>query len=151
MGKLMPEVEKAAEERGLIVLETNFVKEAGKWTIKIFIYNTEGPVTHEDCEKITKEIDKYAEEIIPTAYRLEVSSPGTERKLKSEKEYKIFRGERVKIKLKKFAEKEVKTFYAKIGDYTEDGGLKVETEDGEALKIKKEEISYIKLEPEYKY
>jgi len=150
--KIMPVVEQAAEENGLLTVEVNFVKEAGKWTLKIFIYNPQKPVTHEDCENITKKVDPVLDELISVPYRLEVSSPGTERKLKSEKEYEIFKGKRVKIKKKKTAESETKTFLAWIRKYTPEEGLTADLPDEEGeIKIKQENISYVKLEPEYKF
>lgn len=151
LAKILPIIEKIAEDNNLFVVETSFMQEAGKWTVKIFIYNKEKPITHEDCENTTKQVSSQLDTIITVPYRLEVSSPGTERKLKTEKEYKIFRGERVKIKLKKSTEKEVKNFYAKIKDYKEEEGLILEKLDKEEIKIKKEEISSIKLEPEYSF
>lgn len=147
-----PVVEKAVEEANLILLEINFVKESGKWHLRVFIYNDKGPVTHDDCENITKKIEPYIDEIIPVQFYLEISSPGTERKLKTEKEYKIFKGKRVKIKLKKHVENDTKTFTGKIIDYTEDKELIIEPADKlNIIKVKKEDISSVKLEPEYNY
>lgn len=147
-----PILEKIAEERGLILLETAFVKEAGVWTLRIFIYRENGAITHEDCENITRAADAYLDELIPIPYRLEVSSPGLDRKLKSEKEYNIFRGKRVKIKLKGnsgYPERGTNPFLATIVGYNEEG-LTVQTHDtDETLTIKKEWISLVKLEPEF--
>ncbi len=148
---IKPVSEKAAQESGLLEVETVFLKEASKWTVKIYIYNPRSSVTHEDCEKITQKLAPCLDEIIPVPYCLEVSSPGTERKLKSKKEYEIFKGERVKVKLKKTTEKDIKVFPAKIRDYKEDEGLILEMPDGTELKIKNEDISSVKLEPEYNF
>ncbi len=150
--KITPVIEKTVEDSGLLTVESGFLKQAGKWIVKIFIYDPQKPVTHEECENITKKIDPYLDEIIPVPYCLEVSSPGTERKLKSEREYEIFKGKRVKVKLKKTEEREAKTFPAKIRNYKEAEGLTLEL-PGEAgeIKIKKEDISSVKLEPEYNF
>ncbi len=152
MKTIMPVIEKAAEFDGLLPVETDFVQEAGQWTLKVFLYNPATPITHADCENITKKIESVLEELIPVQFRLEVSSPGTERKLKSDKEYGIFKGERVKVKLKKSAQTEPRTFLAKIKDYKESDGLLLETLDPpEEIKIKNEDISSVKLEPEYEF
>ena len=149
--KIMPIIENAVEDSEFSLVELNFVKESGNWYLKIFIYNPQKPITLEDCEIVTKKIAPYLDEIISVPYRLEVSSPGTERKLKSKKEYEIFKGKKVKIKLKKTAEKESQIILAKIRNYTEEEGLILELpEKKEFLKIKKREITYVKLEPEYK-
>ena len=149
---IMPLIEQAAEESGLLLLEVNFVQESGKWHLKIFLYNPEAPVTHENCQTVTKKISEQLNEIIPIHFYLEVSSPGSDRKLKSEKEYEIFKEKRVKIKVKKNVEKEQKIFLAIIKDYTEENGLEIAIigEEG-TLKLKQKDISYVKLEPEYNY
>jgi len=149
--KITPIIEKVVEDSELSLVEINFCQESGNWRLKIFIYNPKKAITLEDCEIVTKKIAPLLDEIIPVHYRLEVSSPGTERKLKAEKEYEIFKGKRVKIKLKKTPEKEALIISAKITDYTEDDGLILELpEKNEVLKIKKQEITYVKLESEYK-
>ncbi len=152
MKAIMPLIEKAVEECGLLLLEVNFVKDSGNWHLRIFVYNSEGNVTHDNCKTITKKIDEQLEEIIPVPFYLEVSSPGSDRKLKSDKEYEIFKEKRVKIKVKKSVEREQKIFLAIIKNYTEKDGLTVEIigEEG-LLQLKKEDISYVKLEPEYNY
>jgi len=150
--KISPVIEKIIEECGLIPVEVDLVQESNIWSLRIYIYNPQKPITHENCETVTKKIDKYLDEMISEPYRLEVGSPGTERKFKSGKEYEIFKGQRVKIKLKKNEEKESKIFLAKILNYAEQEGLIVELPDsGDVLTLKKEEISSVKLEPEYKF
>ncbi len=150
--KILPLIEKTVKEHGLVTVEVNFINESGKWHLKIFIYKSGAPVTHEDCEKIVKSLNEPLDEIIPIPYILEVSSPGTERKLKSENEYEIFKGERVKIKLKKSEEHEAGTFIAKIKDYSKEKGLTLElAEEKGELTVKNKNISSIKLEPEYNY
>lgn len=147
---ITPMIEQTAEENGLIALETAFVKEAGAWTLRVFIYREDGTITHDDCQTITKALDSCLDEIITAPYRLEVSSPGLDRKLKSTKEYNIFKGKRVKVKLKNHAERGSMPFPAKIADFSEENGLTLEPLDTEGfLCVKKEEISFVKLEPEF--
>jgi len=158
IGKVTPLVEKAAEGVGLQLLEVDFVNEFDKWHLQVFIYNPEHPVTHEDCQKVTSALDEILDLIIPVPFYLEVSSPGTERKLKSPKEYEIFKGSRVKVKLKKPLDndlKELKIFFGVILDYDKERGLKIKPEEGtveviEVIEIKENNISQIKLEPKYK-
>ena len=152
MKKAMPLIEEAAKDAELIPLEVNFVKESGRWHLKIFLYNPLGQVTHENCQAVTRKIDTELDELIPVPFYLEVSSPGTDRKLKSEKEYEIFKGNRVKVKVKNSAGQEQKVFLAIIKNYTEEEGLTLEVigEEG-ILKLKQKDITYVKLEPEYNY
>ncbi|OGI03824.1 MAG: hypothetical protein A2Y25_07200 [Candidatus Melainabacteria bacterium GWF2_37_15] len=129
--KIMPVVDKIVKDSGLILVEEDFVKEAGKWTLKIFIYNPEKPITHENCENVTRKLSEHLDEIITVPYYLEVSSPGIDRKLKSEREYHIFKGKRAKIKLKTG-----KIYISEINDEV-------------IKKYINNEISYTKLDPEY--
>jgi len=150
--KIIPVIEKAVEDSRLLLLEVDFVKEFNKWHLRIFIYHPKRPVTHEDCELITNRIDEYLDTLIPVHYYLEVSSPGTERKLKSSREYLIFKGSRVKIKLKQSVDEMEKVFIASIIDYNNDEGLKIRVEEtNDIINIEEKNISYIKLEPDYKY
>jgi len=152
INKVTPMIEKAAEESGLHLLEVDFVNEFGKWHLQVFIYNPKEPVTHEDCGKITTKLDEYLDLIIPVPFYLEVSSPGTERKLKSPKEYEIFKGNRVKIKLKQPINENIKTFIGTIVDYNKEIGLKIKLEEtNNILEIDEKNISQIKLEPKYEY
>jgi len=57
-------------------------------------------VNVEDCEKVTRQL-QFALEVEGTEYRrLEVSSPGIDRPLKSEKDFERFAGQEVDITLK---------------------------------------------------
>ncbi|HBG49992.1 MAG TPA: ribosome maturation factor RimP [Cyanobacteria bacterium UBA9971] len=150
--KVTPVIEKAAEESGLILLEVDLVNEFNKWHLQVFIYNPKHPVTHEDCEKVTTKLDECLDLMIPVEYYLEVSSPGSERKLKSPGEYEIFRGKRVKIKLKKPINDNLKTFIGIISEYSKENGLKIKLEEtNELIEIEETNISQIKLEPKYEF
>ncbi|MEI8389752.1 MAG: ribosome maturation factor RimP [bacterium] len=150
--KVTPVIEKAAEESDLILLEVDFVEEFGKWHLQVFIYNPKGATTHHDCEKITALLAEHLDLLIPIPYYLEVSSPGTERKLKSSKEYEIFQDNRVKIKLKQPINENIKVFVGTIVDYNEKNGLKIKTEEtNQIIEIEENNISQIKLEPKYEY
>jgi len=150
--KVSPVIEKAVEECGLVLLEVDFVNEFNKWHLQVFIYNPERTVNHEDCEKVTTILDENLDSIIPFPFYLEVSSPGIERKLKSSKEYEIYKGYRVKIKLKQPILENLKVFIAEILDFTQENGLKIGIEDSkEIIEIDENNILQIKLEPKYKY
>ncbi|MDD3013615.1 MAG: hypothetical protein PHC34_07930 [Candidatus Gastranaerophilales bacterium] len=151
LNKITPVLEKVAHQLGLVLLEINFVKESGKWHLKIYIYSQDHQITHKDCEDYTNNISEYLDQLIPVHYYLEVSSPGTERKLKSPLEYNVFKGENVDIKLKQPIEENLKVFMAKIIEYNPETGLKVQlTDTDKIIEINPKNISQIKLKPEYK-
>lgn len=77
-------------------------KGAGKnQTVRVFIDKT-GGISHADCSLFSNEFGAVldAEDLIPTEYILEVSSPGLERELYSLKDFEKFAGNLAKVKLK---------------------------------------------------
>ena len=69
----------------------------------------------------------FLDELIPFKFNLEISSPGIERKIKSDREYLIFRGKDILLKLKTPIDDDPETnqIVAKIVDFDENEGLKV--------------------------
>lgn len=145
LAKIIPVIEKAANEICLVPIEINFVQDSGRWYLRIFIYKHDEPISHIDCENLTKNLSEHLDDLIPVQYYLEVSSPGIERKLKSVEEYNIFKGKKVNIKLKQPIQ-EFKNFAATIIKYSSESGLEVQIADnGKIINIKKENISSVKL------
>ena len=124
MEKLEPLIDNTLMRFGLIPVEVELVKENHKWYLRIFIYSKDREVNLEDCERVSRSLSDFLEQLIPFKYNLEVSSPGLERKIKSTKEYLIFQGRDVNLKLKECIDDE-KQFVAKIVDFDENEGLKV--------------------------
>ena len=87
------------------------------------------------------------DELIPVKYYLEVSSPGLERKFKSDKEFVYFNGRRISLKLKQPLEGETeKIFKGEILDYDDVNGLKFfRFDDGKELEIPRDNIQSAKL------
>ena len=71
-----------AEELGLSLWDVRFVKEGAQYYLRIFI-DKEGGVSVDDCERMSRAIDKPLDELDPIeqSYILEVCSPGIEREL----------------------------------------------------------------------
>lgn len=123
---ITPVIENTAMRYGLIPLEILLERENNRWFLRIFIYSPDHSVNHLDCENLSRGIDNMLDELIPFKYYLEVSSPGLDRKFKSEKEYIIFRNHDVIVKLKNSIEGILeKTFEAHLLDYNEAFGIKV--------------------------
>lgn len=124
--KVMPLVENTAMRFNLVPVEVDFTKENHRWYLRIFLFSYDHPVNLDDCENVTRSIQDFLDELIPCKYYLEVSSPGLDRKFKSDKEYLIFRGRNVSIKLKQPLEDEKEQiFKAKLVDYDEREGITV--------------------------
>lgn len=75
-------VRNEAERQGLRIWDIRFEKEGAGWYLRIFI-DKDGGVGIEDCENLTKPVNKLLDEAdpIPQSYILEVGSAGLEREL----------------------------------------------------------------------
>ena len=124
--KITPLIENTAMRYNLVPVEIEFVKENHKWYLRVYLFSYDHPVNLDDCENVTRSMEDFLDELIPCKYYLEVSSPGLDRKFKSEKEYIIFKGRDVSIKLKQPLEGETEQiFKATLLDYDENEGIKV--------------------------
>jgi len=121
-----PVIENTAMRYGLICLESSLEKENNRWFLRIFIYSNEKRVSHQDCENVSRSLGDMLDELIPFKYYLEVSSPGLDRKFKSQKDYIVFKNHDVIIKLKNSIDEITeKTLNAKLLDYNESFGIKI--------------------------
>ena len=147
MDKLTPLIDNTLMRFGLIPVEIELIKENHKWFLRIFIYSQEREVNLDDCERVSRSLSDFLEELIPFKYNLEVSSPGLERKIKSEKEYLIFKNRDINIKLKEsIDEAGEKQFVAKIIDFDDNEGLTVYSyKDKKNILIQKNNIISAKL------
>lgn len=70
--------------------------------VRIYIDKPEG-ISHQDCELVSRQLSAIldVEDLIPGSYRLEVSSPGAERKLVKAADYQRFTGRKARIQLKR--------------------------------------------------
>jgi ribosome maturation factor RimP len=92
-------LEPLLDAEGLSLVDIEYTREQGGWILKVFI-DKEGGVTLDDCARVSREFGQLldVEDIIPTSYRLEVSSPGLDRPLKKEEDFVKYSGRRVRIK-----------------------------------------------------
>jgi len=142
---ITPVIENTAMRYNLIPLEILFEKENNRHFLRIYIYSLDHSVSHLDCEKISRSLGDMLDELIPFKYFLEVSSPGLDRKFKSEKEYIIFKNHDVIIKLKETIDGIIeKTLEAKLLDYNESFGIKIGYKNNEYI-IPLEKIQSTKL------
>ncbi len=90
---------RTAEENGLELVQVEIVGSTKNPTVRVFI-DKPGGVTHEDCSAVSRRIETIfdAEDFLPAAYLLEVSSPGLERVLYNLKDFQKFAGNLAKVK-----------------------------------------------------
>lgn len=124
------------------LVEIEYKKEGGEWYLRIYI-DKEGGVTIDDCQAVSEEVSDLLDEADPidTAYIFEVSSPGIERPLKTERDFQKAMGKLMEVKL--FAPVDgKKVIEGKLTGYTEDT---VELDqNGSKITIDKKQIAIIK-------
>lgn len=71
------------EENGFELVDVEYVKEGSNWFLRVFV-DKDGGIDIDDCGRISEFLSEQLDQNdpIPTAYFLEVSSPGAERPLK---------------------------------------------------------------------
>lgn len=88
-----------AQELGLALVDVEWVKEGGRQYLRAYI-DKPGGVSHADCKAFSHVLGEAldTEDVVPSAYVLEVSSPGLERILKTERDFAYFKGSRVEVR-----------------------------------------------------
>ncbi|MFD3260964.1 ribosome maturation factor RimP [Paenibacillus lentus] len=71
------------QENGFELVDVEYVKEGSNWFLRVFV-DKDGGIDIDDCGRISEYLSEKldANDPIPSAYFLEVSSPGAERPLK---------------------------------------------------------------------
>jgi ribosome maturation factor RimP len=115
--------------------------------VRIFVDRAAG-VRIEDCERVSREVSALldVEDPIPTAYRLEVSSPGFDRVLRTSAHFERFVGARVWVELKVPRAGGRRRYTGRLAA-VEDEGITLEVDD-EAVSVQFGEIGKAKLAPQ---
>ena len=130
-----------ADELQIEIVEVEF-KQGHSPALTVYI-DTETGVDLDTCEKFHRAIDPVLDEIDPTfgaAYTLNVSSPGLDRPLKTDRDYQKCIGKMVEVKLfapmqgKKFFEATLKG-HDETCVYLEDKGNEIKLEKAKIAKI----------------
>ena len=125
--------------------DIEFVKEGSEYYLRVYIDKPTG-VDINDCEKVSKAIDKPLDELDPIdiPYNLEVSSPGVERRLKKPEHFLRCIGYDVKIKLIRPDESKNREYIARLKEFSNDQ-LVVETDENIQMVFNLKDIAYVKL------
>ena len=143
--KAIEEIENAlqpvAEELGIEIVEVEF-KQGKALALTVYI-DTEAGVDLNTCEKFHRAIDPILDEVDPTfgvPYTLNVSSPGLDRPLKTDRDYQKCMGEKVEVKL--FAPLKGKKLFEAVLKGHDENCVFLE-DKGEELKLEKAKIAKI--------
>lgn len=132
------------EEMGYELVEISYEKENGGMAL-IFTIDKEEGVSIDDCEIVNRKIDPILEEINPTEdkpYTLVVSSPGLDRPLKTDRDFKRNIGKEIDLNL--FAKIEGKKSFSGVLKDFDEKIIVLQTEN-DVLTFQREKIASIKL------
>jgi ribosome maturation factor RimP len=101
----------------------------------------------DDCERVSREVSALldVEDPIPTAYTLEVSSPGSDRVLRTKAHYDRFAGSRVHVELK--APRDGRRRYTGTLKSVSETGIELEV-DRQPVSVPFDDIEKARLAPE---
>jgi ribosome maturation factor RimP len=121
--KLEQMIEPLLADQGLELVHLSFMGRGQGVTLQILVQNPETQTIDLDtCAKLSRTIGTHleVEDVIKSAYRLEVSSPGIDRPLVKPAHYKRYIGFDVRVELA-IPHNNQKNFAGKLVDATDDG------------------------------
>jgi len=138
-------IERVARRENLELVHWDLVGPPGGLLLRIDI-DKPGGVTHGDCQNLSKQIETVVdvEDVIPTAYVLEVSSPGIERPLYKPEDYQRFAGSRIRLRTSEPINGQ-RTFHGKLDGIT-DNKVLLEADNAGHLEIPYESVVRANIE-----
>jgi len=146
---------RVAADRGLEIFDVQFRREAPGMVLRIQI-DRPGPaasaaesVSVDDCAHVSRELSAIldVEDVVPTAYTLEVSSPGLDRPLRRPDDYRRFAGRVAKIVTRDRIDGQG-FFRGRLGG-VDGGDVLIDGEDGKTHRVPLTTITRANLEVEF--
>ena len=159
MAQVIDRIEKLVqpllEELGCELVDLEYQREQRGWVLRFFL-DKENGINLDDCAMASREISSLmdVENIISTAYSLEVSSPGIERPLKKSQDFKRFTGQLAKIKTITSIDpdttgKNRKTFVGTLSGFEDEDVLLILKNTTDAVRIPLQQIDKANLHYEF--
>lgn len=146
--RLMALIEPLLVRMGYELIELEHVAGRNQALVRIFIDRPEGDagIGIDDCERVSHEVSALldVEDPIPTAYTLEVSSPGADRVLRTRTHFDRFVGSRVFVELK--VPRDGRKRYTGMLRAVQDEGIELEV-DRQKVSVPFVEIGKARLAP----
>lgn len=122
----------AASAEGVDVAWCELKGNLGSRILRVFIERVDGDIGLADCERVSKRLSLVldVEDPIASAYTLEVSSPGLDRPLRDESDYRRFEGKLARVKTNRAVDGR-KRFVGRLAGIA-DGFLSLDEESGTA-------------------
>lgn len=110
------------EQLNLELVDIEYLKEGRNWFLRVYIDTPEGGIDIDQCAQVSERLSEVLDEKDPIEqnYYLEVSSPGAERPLKKDSDFKKAEGKFIYVKTYEPI-KDLKEFQGYLKAYTEEG------------------------------
>jgi ribosome maturation factor RimP len=126
---------------GLEIFDVQFRREAGGMVLRIRLdrpgpaATAEDSVSVDDCARVSRDLSAVldVEDTVPTAYTLEVSSPGLDRPLRHAADYRRFAGRRAKLVMREAIDGQ--TFFKGTLGGIEDTEVLIDADDGRRHRV----------------
>jgi len=146
---------RVANDYGLDIFDVQYRREASGMVLRVRIDRpgpagtAEDSVSVEDCANVSRDLGAIldVEDLVPTGYTLEVSSPGLDRPLRGADDYRRFAGRRAKVVMRAPVDGQG-FFRGRLGGVEGDEVL-LETEDGRTRRVRLDAITRANLEVEF--
>lgn len=121
-------------DHGMELVDLEFRAERSGWVLRLYV-DQQGGVTVDDCARVSRECSVVldAKDLIERAYRLEVSSPGIERRLRKREHFAQQVGQRIHVVLKapRQGRRRVTGTLAEV----EEKAITIEDPEGESFRV----------------
>ncbi len=114
--------ESVAVPLGLSVVAVKFGQAGKRRTLELTIHRAGGSVSLDDCQAVSRGLEQLLDDaqtkgapLVAGAYMLEVQSPGMDRELKTDREFRVFVGRRVQVQTRQPVEDLGDTFIGTLG------------------------------------
>lgn len=131
------------EEQGCTLWDTEYVKEAGVWYLRLYI-DKPGGVSIQDCEAVSRPVSDLLDQADPIegSYTFEVSSAGADRALKKPEHFAAFLGSEIELRL--YRSREGRKDWVGVLTAYADGDVTIATAQGE-LTFEKKDVAQTRL------
>ena len=130
------EIEKIVESEGLELVHIDYHRQGRGYLLRVDI-DKDGGVTLDDCQLVSHQISAYldVDDVVPSEYELQVSSPGLDRKFYRDSDYQKFLGRLVRVQ----TSKPIRGLHVIVGRLKEYDGRQIVVSD-----------AAVKKDPDYK-
>jgi ribosome maturation factor RimP len=155
LGQIRTMASRVAESYGLEIFDVQYRREAHGMVLRIQI-DRPGPaataddsVSVDDCANVSRDLSAMldVEDVVPSAYTLEVSSPGLDRPLRRAEDYQRFAGRRARLVVRQAVDGQ--TFFRGILGGVDDGDVLIDADDKKRHRVPLGVITRANLEVDF--